>query len=156
MVSERPENGARVTGPPTPATLRPWCNEFLAELSKHGNVRLASKKAKVHFTKAYRERRKNPVLAEAWEEAKAIGLEPRIDRLEDVLLKRASDPNDPHGAMLLRFALANLKRERYSERLHHKHEGGEAFGRDAVLLQERILAAKQQRIAAGQGLPDGN
>lgn len=157
MVSEKPQNGAqhdvqiRRASTPTNGD-RTWEKGFLKALAKAGTVTAACDAVGIDRTTSYKARDVDPEFAARWSEA----VERCSDRLEQLAIARANNLEDPKGATLLIFLLKGLKPEKYAERYNMRHEGGESFGRDAALIQARILEVSRQRQAAGRGLPDGN
>ena len=79
------------------------------------NVALAAQGAGVTRMSAYRERKRNPEFAAAWEDAR----EAAAERLEAAAYERARNVSDT----LLIFLLKSHKPERYRESVQQQHTG---------------------------------
>ena len=156
MVSERPENGAKISKASATSATPAWEDSFLAELVNTRCMAKAARHAGIHRDTPYQSKRRRPEFAKAIEEAKARGLEYKRDDCETSLFDRALNVSDPESGRLLRFALQSHWPATYANRQQIRHEGGEAFGQNAAVIQARILEVSRQRQAAGRGLPDGN
>lgn len=92
-----------------------WQAKFLELFGFSMNVVLSAKGAGVDRQTIYRERRRNPEFAAAYEEAK----QEAIERLEADAYDRAKKASDT----LLIFLLKSHKPEVYRENLHQQHSG---------------------------------
>ena len=84
-----------------------WQDRFVEIFAMSLNVALAAQGAGVSRVSAYRERKKNPEFAAAWEDAR----EAAAERLEAAAFERARNISDT----LLIFLLKSHKPERYRE-----------------------------------------
>lgn len=92
-----------------------WQDRFVEIFAMSLNVALAAQGAGVSRVSAYRERKRNPEFAAAWEDAR----EAAAERLEAAAYERARNISDT----LLIFLLKSHKPERYRESVQQQHTG---------------------------------
>ena len=92
-----------------------WQDRFVEIFAMSLNVALAAQGAGVTRMSAYRERKRNPEFAAAWEDAR----EAAAERLEATAFERAKSVSDT----LLIFLLKSHKPERYRESVQQTHNG---------------------------------